>query len=107
MAGERRVATDALLPSSQDRQFNFVWPLAIDHRLETLVDRANTVGAGTSRKELLAAILLTCETDAQELAEAVRQYRVSRVADALLDATPHPAGYVDFGTRRPGPRSNR
>lgn len=107
MSGERRVAADASLPSSQDRQFNFVWPLAIDNRLEALVDRANAVGAGTTRKELLAAILLMCESDSAALAEAVVRYRVSRVTDALLDTAPDPAGYIDFGTRRPGPRSSR
>ena len=105
MAGERRVALRALLPSSHDRQFNFVWPLAIDARLEALVDRANAVGARTTRKELLAAIVLACEPDGETLDDAVRHYRTATVGDSLVDTNGASEDYVEFTARRPGPRS--
>ncbi len=106
MAGERRVPLRALLPASHDRQFNFVWPLAIVARLEELVDRANALGARTTRKELLAALVLATEPDGASLDAIVRRYRVATVSDALVDEQVDPRNeYVEFSSRRPGPRS--
>jgi len=104
----KRHTADAseLLRNSKDAQFNFRWPLAIDQRLEALVDRANANGAATSRKELAAALILACEENGEELDGYVRQFRTTSVGDALLD-TGTVGDMIDFASRRPGPRSTK
>jgi hypothetical protein len=57
-------------------------PLSV--RLDALVEFANSAGANTSRKEVVAAVLLAASSEPQVLAELVRTYRTARVADAMV-----------------------
>jgi hypothetical protein len=60
-------------------------PGPLSARLDALVELANGAGANTSRKEVLAAVLLAASAEAQVLAELVRTYRTAHVADAIVE----------------------
>ena len=83
------------------------WPRAVDRRLDQLVERANNVGARTSRSELAAAIVAAAEVDPEELLGAVLHWRTAIVREVIVDV---PAGdealyLVSYGPgrRRGGP----
>lgn len=109
MVRERHsVSFSELLRTSRDQQFNFRWPLAIDHRLDEMLTRANSVGANTSRRELLAALILAWEPTADELDAAVRRYRTADVRAAVL--VPDEASEAEsmtFASPPPGRRPSR
>lgn len=106
MVRERHsVSFSELLRTSRDQQFNFRWPLAIDHRLDEMLALANSVGANTSRRELLAALILAWEPTAEELDFAVRRYRTADVKAALLaPAGASGADSITFASPPPGRR---
>jgi hypothetical protein len=95
------------LYSSRDRQVSFRWPLAIDQRLDALVQRATTAGERTNRRELLAALILTCNLSGDELGSMLRKYRTADVSAAVLDLTITADNVVSFAQHRPGPRVSR
>jgi hypothetical protein len=67
------------------------------------VRRANDAGENTSRKELLAALLLAAPDDPSALSSSVRRYRTA-TASAVVPADEDPAAYLSERERRPGPR---
>lgn len=108
MAGERHsVQADERLDASRDRQVSFRLPMALDQRLDALVDRALEAGERTNRRELLSALLLQAAHDGDELGALLRDFRRATVRDALLDqdATTDDTNVVEFVRRAPGPRS--
>ncbi len=60
------------------------WPIPIDSRLDELVNEANKAGAGTSRQELLAAIVLGARPARTTLREAVVTFRTAPVQRAAI-----------------------
>jgi hypothetical protein len=91
------------LDAFPERQIGVSLPAPLDVRLNTLVDRADEAGARTSRKELLAALVLDAPTTARELAELVRKVRVASGKDAAGEDVD--AGRMSFAAQiRPGPR---
>lgn len=93
------------LDSSRDRQMSFRLPLALDQRLDALVQRAVNEGERTNRRELLAALVYACDLDGDRLSSMLRAYRKATVADAVLDL---PADNVlSFQRHSPGPRVRR
>lgn len=79
------------------------WPLPIDRRLDQLVERANEAGAGTSRTELLAAIVAGATVNGHELLQLVVQWRRFSVGDVVLDVDGE-ADVVYLPRYRPGRR---
>lgn len=92
---------------SAERNSGVSWPLAIDRRLDQILSVAADVGERTTRKELVAAILLSFEPDEESLNEVLRRFRKARIADALLDAPDEADGVVTFIPNQAGPRSTR
>lgn len=91
---------------SRDRQTSLRWPMAIDQRLDALVDRAMDAGERTNRRELLAALVLDIEASGDELGEVLRTYRRATVGETVLDAAGE-GSVVQLEHHRPGPRVRR
>ena len=82
------------------------WPVALHHRVDQLVELAEGVGERTSRKELVAALVLASPTDGNELSDMLRTYRTALTRDALLNV-PSSENVVELRRRGPGPRSRK
>lgn len=96
-----------LLRVSRDRQVSFRWALAIDQRLDALRDRAIDAGQKPSRSELVAAIILACETSGDDLAKQIARLRTARVADVVLDDRSESGEVISLRLHGPGPRRSR
>ncbi|SEB99924.1 hypothetical protein SAMN04489844_1478 [Nocardioides exalbidus] len=94
------------LRDSKDKQVGIRWPVALDQRLDDLVQRANDAGSNTNRRELIAALLLAADHDGDGLNDVVRTYRKAVVRDAPLAPDDHGADVLDFERHRPGPRTS-
>lgn len=81
-------------------------PAPLNARLDALVEVVNCAGENTSRKELLAALVLTASEDPAILAEAIRHYRTAEAREVALTGT-DATEFLDPGDRRPGPRPRR
>ncbi|MFF1876605.1 hypothetical protein [Leifsonia sp. NPDC058230] len=92
-----------LLRDSKDKQVSFRWPMALDQRLDALVDRAEAAGERTTRREVLAALIANADLAGAELGELIRGLRRARVGDVVLDADPKD-NVVTLLNYRPGPR---
>lgn len=101
------VPLDARLCSSQDRQVGLRWPVALDRRLDDLLDRAEDAGERTNRRELIAALLLAAEYDGDELRELLRTYRTALVRDAPLATDVEDGNVLKFEPPSPGPRPRK
>ena len=81
-------------------------PGPLNARLDVLVEAANAAGENTSRKEMLAALLLESPVDGTDLAAAIRRYRVAKASDAVPPGVPE-AQILGVRDRKPGPRPRR
>jgi hypothetical protein len=95
-----KVDPDALLAAVESKQPGLRWPIPIDDRLDRLVGVANRAGAGTSRKELLAALVLAAPTGADKLRNAVVTFRIATVRQAALGSGV--GGVGEYELRKPG-----
>lgn len=82
------------------------WAIPLHHRVDQLVTLAEDSGERTTRKELVAALVLAAPEDADELSRLLRAYRTSLARDALL-AVPHGENVIELPRRGPGPRSRK
>ncbi|KQY55817.1 hypothetical protein ASD11_15040 [Aeromicrobium sp. Root495] len=98
------VSSGDRLRDSKDKQVGIRWPIALDQRLDDLVERANNAGASTTRRETIAAILLVADHTGEELVEILISYRRALVRDALLEVSD--ADVIQFKAHRPGPRGS-
>lgn len=99
------IARGERLDSSRDRQVSFRLPLALDQRLDALVERASLTGERTNRRELLAALLFSADLEGEELSVLLRRYRTATVGDAVLDVGAE--NVLEFRSHAPGPRVRR
>lgn len=99
----RRTPADALLGQLPEHNVGLSLPDVMSARLDALVELANNAGAHTSRKELIAALLLVARPRQDELEATVRRYRTTRARDALIRDS-KVATSLTFTPRRPGPR---
>jgi len=104
---EKRHSVDAaeLLRLSRDRQVSFRFPLALDQRLDALMDRAVASGERTTRAELLQALILDCVSEGTELGDMLRRLRTSSNGDAVLDRDVPRDNVLQFSEHKPGPRT--
>ncbi len=93
---------EARLPQCQEQQVSVGLPAPINERLDQLVELADEEGAKTSRKELLAALILSAPEAAEELARAVIDYRKARARDAAVGGDASPV--LSLRRHLPGPR---
>ena len=84
---------------------SLIWPSPIGRRLDELVDRARTAGRDTTRKELLAALVLASPHEPSELDDIVKEYRLAVARDALIEPkTVEEDNVLVLPRYRPGPR---
>lgn len=108
MAQERHSVDAAeLLRGSRDRQVSFRFPLALDQRLDALMERAVRAGERTTRAELLLALVLACDLDGAKLGTALRRLRTATNGEAVLDQLVPGDNVLQFFDHKPGPRTNR
>lgn len=101
-----RLDLDGRLVEGEETGAAIDWPVALHHRVDQLVEEAQSIGERTSRKEIVAALVLAAPTDGNDLSELLRSYRTALTRDALLNA-PSGENVVELRRRGPGPRSRR
>jgi hypothetical protein len=96
---------DGRIVEFPEKQAALAWPLPVEVRLEMLLEQARSAGERTSRKELVAALVATCDKTDVQLSEMLRLYRTLKVREIL----PMPDGQnvVPFEPKKPGPRARR
>lgn len=106
MSAKVPIPPDHRLRDCPERQAGMAWPIPVHARLDELVRIVrDEAGRDTSRKELVAALILSASTDPDALDAAVRRYRLATAREALVEPD-----LVDDGTvlqlprPRPGPR---
>jgi len=99
-----RLPAECLLRDSPERNVGLALPLAISDRVDALVTVVEQAGERTSRKELIASLILAAGADGEELATVLRRYRQTSVRDALVEPVSGPNA---VRVRRPGPRPRR
>ena len=97
---------DIRLRDCAEEQAGVSVPAPLNARLDALVDSANAAGENTTRKELLAALLLATPADSKKLIAHVRAYRVATAADAVPEGVPD-SKILGERDRKPGPRPRR
>lgn len=106
MSKRRQIAADTPLPSCPEHNVGLALCDPISDRLDRLVSFAEASFDRTSRKELVASLILAAPTDGAALLEMVRIYRQSDAGQARLDG--REAGTPLTPTEhRPGPRPRR
>ena len=100
------IKPDASLASCEEFRIGVGVPAPLSGRLDALVELANRAGANTSRKEILAAVLLAAAAEPEALSELVRTYRTARVEDAIVDGTDRER-FLRPERPPPGPRPRR
>lgn len=95
----------AILTDTRPRAAGIVWPLPVDRRLDQLIillDEARHEPA--YRKDLAAALVLSCKAGRPHLLGLIRHYERSDVRSALL-GTPAEDRHLDIPHYGPGRRS--
>jgi hypothetical protein len=106
MTRERHsVNPEERLRDSADKQVSIRWPIALDQRLDDLLDRADAVGENTNRRELLAALLFDADPSGDELRDLLQRYRTALVREAPLGDVEVKGDVLLFRKHRPGPRT--
>lgn len=81
--------------------FSGAWPIPVQARMESFVQRAIASGERTSTRELLAAIVCSFDISDDDWHSLLRNYRNSRVAD-VLPAAAEQHNVIHLERRRPG-----
>ena len=101
--GSMSLDADSRVIDNAERQASIAWPLPVDIRLERLLGQAKAAGERTSRRELVAALVATCELTDAQLSEMLRRYRTATVRQML--PIPDGENVVPFMKHPPGPRT--
>lgn len=116
MAGEQPVAGDERLVRCPEATVGLALPSPLNERLNQLVQVVESAGERTTRKEVVASLILSEAIDGASLSEEIRQLRRAVVHEAVApDATgrvhlsamvqDHEAGRVDRVLVRAGGRT--
>jgi len=100
------IAPTTRLRDCPEDQVGLSIPRPLNARLDALVQRVTAAGENTSRKELLAALLLEASEDPRALAEALRRYRTAEARDVAIPGVPEEE-FLEHQEHRPGPRPRR
>lgn len=104
------VSRDARVASSPERSVAVKMPAAISDRLDSLVNKVEVVHTvdgkkrverGTSRKELIAALIYDAPASSPELNKKLKRYRAARVRSTVLG---RPGQRLKLPGHSPGPR---
>lgn len=100
------ISPDARLARCEPQQISVEIPSPLNARLDALVRMADEEGAATSRRELVAALILGAPTSGRRLAAAVIRLRKARAAEAGVPGVPL-AEVLELKSHPPGPRPRR
>jgi hypothetical protein len=106
MTAQRRISADTRLLDCPEGRVGLALPLPISDRLDALVDSLEAIGEKTSRKDLLASLILAASARGEELAPVVKRYRLATARDVRLDGKTNEST-VPLHSRRPGPRPRK
>lgn len=104
MNDEELGPNDVLLAACRERSVGLVLTDAISDRVDQLVDCVEATGERTSRKELIASLILDAALVGPDLAARIRRLRLATVGDAVAQVSRH-QGVASNAARRPGPRA--
>lgn len=76
-------------------------PAPLSQRLDELVRAAEAAGERTSRKEVVASLVLAARLNGAALSDDIRRFRSASVSEAVV---PDANGRVHLTPRGPGPR---
>jgi hypothetical protein len=100
-----RIEADERLTRAPQKPASLSWPIPVDDFLDELVKLAEDAGESTTRRELLAAIVVGTPADPEYVAGLLKDYRLSTVGKLAGKDDPGPAdNIVEFQRRGPGPR---
>lgn len=100
MAQTSRPDDRGRIAEGAQRQAGIRWPEGVEALVVALVERANSAGANTTRKEVVAALLVqAARTDAEQLRESVLAYRQATFIDVLGAETARRGGRGSNGDR--------
>ena len=91
------------LPRSPDQSVGLVLPAVLSDRLDRLVMIAEQHGERTSRREIVAALLLAARPSGHTLSELIHSYRRADVSAALIGPRADDKAFV-VPKSKPGPR---
>ena len=97
------IPLDTPLPRSPDRSIGLVLPVVLSDRLDKLVMIAEQHGERTSRREIVAALLLAATPSGNTLSQLIHGYRRAEVSAALIGTRADDKAFV-VPTSKPGPR---
>lgn len=89
-----------------ESQIGISIPSPLNKRLDSLVARANGAGENTSRKEVIAALVLDASDAEEALLQLVRRYRAATAAEAV-PLGDEPASILGPSDSKPGPRPRK
>ena len=92
------------LCGSRDKQPGIRWPIAVDNRLDRLVDAANDAGLNTTRRELIAAIVASHTDSPRALEKLIKYYRTVTLDKLSGQQNVTEIRLVEHG---PGPRKRK
>ncbi len=95
---------DSFVTDTPEKPAAINWPLAVEARLEQLLDQAKAAGERTTRKEIVAALVATSKLSDAQLDRMLRRYRKAKVREIL--SVPADENVVPITKQRPGPRTN-
>jgi hypothetical protein len=97
---------DAPLHRAPELRIGVGVPAPLSARLDGLVELADLEGARTSRKEMLAALLLAAPPEGRHLAKLVRDYRTASIDATVIKDQPE-TRFLEPDRPPPGPRPRR
>lgn len=106
MTNPSSLPDDAPLADCPERGVGLVLSNPISDRLDHLVDCVEETGERTSRKEVIAALILDAALDGSDLAARIRRLRLAKVGDAV-DQSRRRRTSLPEAERQPGPRPRR
>jgi hypothetical protein len=97
---------DAPLADCRERGVGLVLSDPISDRVDHLVDCVEATGERTSRKEVIASLILDAPPDGAELAARIRRLRLATIGDAVAQPSRRRTSSSSVA-RHPGPRRRR
>lgn len=103
MTDGNQAAEAAPLRNCPEQRVGLALPAVLSDRVDALVALAEEAGERTTRKELIAALILNASSNQGEIAALLRRYRLATVKSALIAARQPSASFLPL-PRKPGPR---
>jgi hypothetical protein len=97
---------DLLLKRCPQTQAGLSFPIPINQRIDLLCDLADEEGIETSRKDLVAALVLAAEPNPRKLAAAIQRYRKARAREAAVGPGDE-ENVLRLQVRKPGPKNRK